>query len=112
MGKAKADPALATATRLSQVKCLPIRANVTSEAEFQGAIAQAVAEFGRIDYAANFAGIGGPHKHISEITVEEWEQVLAVNTTGVFISTKHELLQMMKQDSVEVYVPFGHLLTL
>jgi len=85
----------------SKVKCLPIRASVSDEKEFQSALAEAVAEFGRIDYAANFAGVGGPHKHISETTVEEWEKVMAVNTTGVFISTKHELLQMMKQDPIE-----------
>jgi len=86
----------------TKVKCLPIRANVADENEFQSAIAQAVSGFGRIDYAANFAGVGGPHKPISETSVEEWEKVMAVNATGVFISTKHELLQMMKQDSIEV----------
>jgi len=86
----------------NKVKCLPIRANVADEKDFQSAIAKAVSEFGRIDYAANFAGVGGPHKPISETTVEEWEKVMAVNATGVFISTKHELLQMMKQDSIEV----------
>jgi len=86
----------------NKVKCLPVRANVTDERDFQSAIAKAVSEFGRIDYAANFAGVGGPNKLIWEITVEEWEKVMAVNTTGVFISTKHELLQMMKQDSIEV----------
>jgi NAD(P)-dependent dehydrogenase (short-subunit alcohol dehydrogenase family) len=45
--------------------------------------------------------VGGPHKPLSEITVKEWENVMAVNTTGVFISTKHQLLQMMKQDPIE-----------
>jgi len=85
----------------NQVKCLPIRASVTDEKEFEKAIAKTVSEFGRIDYAANFAGVGGPHKPLSGMTVEEWENVMAVNTTGVFISTKHQLLQMMKQDPIE-----------
>jgi len=86
----------------NKVKCLPIRANVTDEKDVESAIAKTVSEFGRIDYAANFAGVGGPHKNISDTTVEEFEKVMAINTTGVFICTKHQLLQMMKQDSIEV----------
>lgn len=84
-----------------EVKCLPLRVDVTDEKDFESAIAKTVSEFGRIDYTANFAGVGGPHKPISEITVEEWKKVMDVNTTGVFISTKHQLLQMMKQDPIE-----------
>lgn len=38
--------------------------------------------------------------------MSEWEKVMAVNTTGVFISTKLELQQMVKQDSIAVYDPF------
>jgi len=85
----------------NQIKCLPIRVDVTNEKDFESAIAKTVSEFGRIDYTANFAGVGGPHKPLSEISVEEWEKVMAVNTTGVFISTKHQLLQMMKQEPIE-----------
>jgi len=33
-------------------QCLAIRADVTKESEVETAVAQAVAEFGRIDYAA------------------------------------------------------------
>jgi len=86
----------------SKVKCLTIRADVTKEKEVESAIAKTVSEFGRIDYTANFAGVGGPYKTIAETTVEEWEKVMAINTTGVFICTKHQILQMMKQDSLEV----------
>lgn len=37
-------------------KCITIHANVTKEDEIERAVAEAVKEFGRIDYAANFAG--------------------------------------------------------
>lgn len=39
---------------------LPIRADLSSEDAISGAIAEAVAKFGRIDYAINNAGIGQP----------------------------------------------------
>ncbi|KAF2804744.1 NAD(P)-binding protein [Mytilinidion resinicola] len=64
-------------------KCLTIRADVTKEDDVERAIMEAVAELGRIDYAANFA-------------------VQDLNVSGVFFCTKHELRQMMTQTSIEV----------
>jgi len=63
-------------------KCLTIRADVTKEDEVESAVDDAVREFGRIDYAANFAGIVGP--------------------IGVWLSMKHQLRQMLKQGSIAV----------
>ena len=37
-----------------------------------------------------------------DTSLENFEKGMAVNSTGVFLSTKHELRQMMKQDSIEV----------
>jgi len=37
----------------------------------------------------NNAGISGINKPTDEITVEEWEQVIAINVRGVFLCTKH-----------------------
>ncbi|KAH9224852.1 hypothetical protein DL95DRAFT_400155 [Leptodontidium sp. 2 PMI_412] len=79
-----------------------IQADVTKEEDVERAIAEAVREFGRIDYAANFADILGPMDHTSELPLEEFQKVMAVNCTGVYLCTKHELRQMMKQDSIEV----------
>ncbi|KAG4433444.1 hypothetical protein IFR05_011070 [Cadophora sp. M221] len=83
-------------------KCLAIQADVTKEEDVERAVSEAVREFGRIDYAANFAGILGPMDHTSEVPLEEFQKVMAVNCTGVYLCTKHELRQMMKQDSIEV----------
>ncbi len=69
------------------------------------AVAKAVERFGRIDYAANFAGIVGPSDSIINLDVEKWRKTLEVNSTGVMLCNKHELIQMMKQDSTEVYAP-------
>lgn len=52
----------------------------------------------------NFADILGPMDHTSELPLEEFQKVMAVNCTGVYLCTKHELRQMMKQDSIEVFV--------
>lgn len=82
---------------LIQSQCITIRADVTNEAEVQAAIDQTVREFGRIDYAANFAGILGPLSAAVDTPLDAFQRVLEINTTGVWICTKLEMAQMMKQ---------------
>ena len=83
-------------------KCLAICADVTTEGDVERAVADAVAEFGRIDYCANFAGVVGPSAQIVDQNVEDFMKCQAVNSTGVFLCTKHEMRQMMKQSSIKV----------
>jgi NAD(P)-dependent dehydrogenase (short-subunit alcohol dehydrogenase family) len=57
-----------------------------------------------LTFRRNFAGITGDRQSVSEITLDQFQKVMAVNSSGVLLSTKFELRQMMKQSSVEVYV--------
>lgn len=82
-------------------ECLTINANVTKEEDIERAVQEAVAKFGRIDYAANFAGVGGPMAPISEMNLSDWQKTQDVNSTGVLLATKHEMRQMMKQASID-----------
>lgn len=43
-----------------KTKCIYIRTDVTKEEEIERAVQRCVEELGRLDYAANFAGILGP----------------------------------------------------
>lgn len=51
----------------------------------------------------NFAGIIGPLEMTWDIDLTQWRRVLDINTVGLFICCKHELKQMLKQESIEVY---------
>jgi len=51
---------------------------------------------------SNFAGIGGTSSSIVDMDFEKWKKTFDVNTHGVMLCTKHELRQMMKQDSIAV----------
>jgi NAD(P)-dependent dehydrogenase (short-subunit alcohol dehydrogenase family) len=82
-------------------QCLTINANVTKEEDIERAVQEAVAKFGRIDYAANFAGVAGFMEPISELKLSHWQKTQDVNSTGVFLATKHGMRQMMKQDSID-----------
>ncbi|EXJ55089.1 hypothetical protein A1O7_08014 [Cladophialophora yegresii CBS 114405] len=83
-------------------KVLCIRADVTKEEDVERAVNEAVKEFGRIDYAANFAGIFGSTLPTWDMDAAAFRQVMEVNTTGVWLCNKHQLRQMRQQDSVEV----------
>lgn len=45
-------------------------------------------------------GITGPIKPTVDIPLAEWKNVIDINTTGVWLSMKVEMKQMMKQDSI------------
>lgn len=58
-------------------------------------------EFGRIDYAANFAGIAGPLDVISDVSFAEFRQVMEINAFGLWLSMRAEIKQMSQQNSIE-----------
>lgn len=58
--------------------------NVTDPEACRGAVAAAVAAFGRLDVLCNIAGIG-QFKLFTDISLEEWNKILAVNVTGLFV---------------------------
>jgi len=74
-----------------------VRTDVTLEADVQGAVATAVDRWGRLDAAINNAGTTGPTKPTADYTLEEWNQVVALNLTGVFLGLKYEIPQMLAQ---------------
>ncbi len=59
-------------------------ADVSRPEEVQAAFRQAVSLMGAVDVLVNNAGISIRHKFL-EITREDWDRVMAVNLTGVFL---------------------------
>lgn len=78
--------------------CIKIAADVTSEAAMAHAVQLTVDKFGRIDYAANFAGINVACGAIHDVDVQAFQRVMDVNCLGVLVSIKYELRQMMRQE--------------
>ena len=76
-------------------RALFVRLDVTSEPDWQQCIADTVERFGKLDVLINNAGIYS-RTMIEDTTVDEWERVMSVNTTGVFLGTKHAIPEMRK----------------
>lgn len=62
-------------------------------------IKSVVQRHGKLDGAFNNAGIEGPTAKILDVPMTDWERVIRVNLTGVFICMKCEIEQMVSQDS-------------
>jgi len=63
------------------------RLDVSSEAEWQAAIAATVAAFGKLDILVNDAGISG--SAVEDLfDTAAWERLMAVNATGTFLGMK------------------------
>ncbi len=75
--------------------CVFVRLDVTSEVDWSAAVATAVARFGKLDILVNNAGISSTGG-IEDLTVEEWDRTLDINTKGVFLGTKAAIPEMRK----------------
>mgnify|MGYP006117665343 FL=1 len=72
-----------------------LRMDVTSEDEWQQAVASTLARFGKLDVLVNNAGIGGTGK-VEDTTVEAWDRVMDVNAKGVFLGTKAAIPELRR----------------
>ncbi len=67
-----------------------VHMDVSDETSVQHAIEETISSFGAVDILVNNAGIANPHEGpVTELPLQEWNRVLAVNLTGMFLCAKH-----------------------
>ncbi|HSH69663.1 MAG TPA: 3-oxoacyl-ACP reductase family protein [Deferrisomatales bacterium] len=85
-------------------EALALRTDVSDEASTREMAARAVERFARIDILVNnaaiFADLG--KKKFTDISSEEWDQVLAVNLKGAFLCAKAVYPQMRAQQNGKI----------
>jgi NAD(P)-dependent dehydrogenase (short-subunit alcohol dehydrogenase family) len=73
-----------------------IRTDVSQPDQVERMVKTTVDRWGRLDAAFNNAGIiGSAFVPVSSYEVETWDQVIAINLTGVFLSMKYEIPAML-----------------
>ena len=64
------------------------QADVTDEDALTAAVAEGVAQLGRLDCAIANAGIGGVPNQVADMPAQDWRDVIETNLTGVFLTAK------------------------
>ncbi len=77
-------------------EALAQKSDVTVAAEVAAMVDATLKRFGRIDLLVNNAGIASP-RAFSEMSIEEWDEVLAVHLRGTFLFCHHTVPIMLKQ---------------
>lgn len=92
------EEAINTANLLTEkgLKAKALKTDVSSEEDVKRMVAETVTNFGSVDILVNNAGIYPPIP-VLQMTVADFEKVLAVNLKGVFLCTKYTAEQMIKQ---------------
>ena len=72
------------------------RCDVTSEEQVSGGVAATLERFGRIDSCFANAGFGSP-KGFLDMSLEDWNAVMAVNLHGVFLTFRETLRHMVER---------------
>lgn len=87
---------VAQEVRALGVKALVAPCDVTDAGQVQAAVDAAISEFGAIDVLINNAGMT-IKKPAEEVPLDEWQKVIDVNLTGVFLMAQAVGRQMLKQ---------------
>ena len=80
-------------------RAIAMQADVADEAQVQAYVARCIAEFGSVQGIYANAGVGGGGKPMLELSVEDWQRTLNVNTIGVFLAVKHTVPHFIEQGS-------------
>lgn len=75
---------------------LGIKCDVSNENDVKTSIEMVVSVFGKLDCLLANAGIGGGANKPADVTLEEWNKVIGVNQTGIFLVNKYVIPYMIK----------------
>jgi len=73
-----------------------IKCDVSNEEDVKHCIHEVIKEYNHIDYLVANAGIGGSASLPHEVSLEEWNKVIGVNQTGIFLINKYVISEMLK----------------
>lgn len=82
-------------------------ADVTAEADTARAVVAAVSRFGRLDVLVNVVGGSRPGKTVVDLTLDEWNTLLALNLTSTFLMCRAALPHLVETSGAIVNVSSG-----
>jgi NAD(P)-dependent dehydrogenase (short-subunit alcohol dehydrogenase family) len=77
-------------------EAMPSPADLTKEDDVAALFAMAIKTYGRLDVLVNNAGIS-THKNTEDITLQYWQEALAINITAAFLCSREAIRAMKAQ---------------
>src|SRR4051812_47477155 len=85
--------------------CETIAMDVAKQKDVVSASEKILKQHGRIDILVNGAGINSPKRNFHNVSVESWDQIVAINLSGVFYSCQAVLPAMRsRKDGVIINI--------
>lgn len=72
-------------------EALALTVDIAEEESVRAAVERAASAFGGLDFAVNNAGMASHHRQLDQMSLGEFERVVAVNLAGTFLCLKYEL---------------------
>ena len=77
---------------------LTLQTNVVDETSVAAAVQKSAEKYGRVDITINSAGISGTPCPTDQLALAEWQKVIDVNQTGLFLCQRAAIQQMLTQE--------------
>lgn len=94
---ANLEQALEEARAVGRGQAIAIRADVSREADVERIFDAAADAFGPLDGAVANAGISGTPQDFLDLSLDEWEKVISVNLTSVFLTCRAAARLLVEQ---------------
>jgi len=90
----RSEPLNDTLSELEQKRGFVVKADISKIDDARRLVDETLREFGELDILVNNAGVEAPYKQLTDLSEEEWDQVIDTNLKGVFLCSKFAIPAM------------------
>lgn len=85
-------------------EAIPLLADISDEDQMAKGVEQLVKQFGRLDVVVANAGINGAWAPIDNLSLSEWNETIAINLTGTFLTIRATVPELKRAGGGSIVV--------